>query len=339
MSSPRTASKPRRRLTRSAALAIALGLFAACGPAPEPDVPIGGAPTPTVSATLTSAPTSPMPPDAPPTSSAPVFDPVPIGMTVEGVTKVCDDHLKAAEALLNDIKALKGAPADKLTFEATFGRFDRMVLELNNAGEFPYLMGVAHPDAAVREAAKKCEPKSEKFTTAMWLDPDLAAVLKAYAAKGEKLEGEKARLVHDVLRDFRRNGLDLPPEKQARLREINEAITKNGQMFISNIGASNETLEVDPKALEGLPPEYIAKHPPNDKGKVVLTTDYPDFFPFMTYARDRKTALKLFVLFQNRGGKKNVELLELILKLRSEKAKLLGYQHWADYATEPRMAK
>ncbi|NUQ78214.1 MAG: oligopeptidase A [Polyangiaceae bacterium] len=339
MSSPRTASKPRRRLTRSAALAIALGLFAACGPAPEPDVPTGGAPTPTVSATLTSAPTSPMPPDAPPTSSAPVFDPVPIGMTVEGVTKVCDDHLKAAEALLNDIKALKGAPADKLTFEATFGRFDRMVLELNNAGEFPYLMGVAHPDAAVREAAKKCEPKSEKFTTAMWLDPDLAAVLKAYAAKGEKLEGEKARLVHDVLRDFRRNGLDLPPEKQARLREINEAITKNGQMFISNIGASNETLEVDPKALEGLPPEYIAKHPPNDKGKVVLTTDYPDFFPFMTYARDRKTALKLFVLFQNRGGKKNVELLELILKLRSEKAKLLGYQHWADYATEPRMAK
>jgi thimet oligopeptidase len=326
---------------RIAALAIALGLFAACGPAPEPDVPTGGAPTPTVSTTLKPTPTSTaaMPSDAPPSSSAPAFDPVPIGMTAAGVTRVCDDHIKAAETLLNEIKSLKGAPADKLTFDATFGRFDRLVLELNNAGEFPYLMGVAHPDAAVRDAAKKCEPKSEKFTTAMWLDADLAGVLKAYAAKGEKLDGERARLVHDVLRDFRRNGLDLPPEKQARLREINEAITTNGQNFISNIGASKETLEVDPKALDGLPPEYVAKHPPNDKGKVVLTTDYPDFFPFVTYARDRKTALNLFVLFQNRGGKKNVEILELILKLRSEKAKLLGYQHWADYATEPRMAK
>jgi thimet oligopeptidase len=110
-------------------------------------------------------------------------------------------------------------------------------------------------------------------------------------------------------------------------------------MFISNIAASKDTLEVDPKAIEGLPPEYIAKHPPNEKGKVVLTTDYPDFFPFVTYSRDRKSALKLFVLFQNRGGKKNVEILEVILKLRAEKAKLLGYAHWADYATEPRMAK
>ncbi|HLM72427.1 MAG TPA: M3 family metallopeptidase [Polyangiaceae bacterium] len=339
MSSSRTASEPRRRPMRIAALAIALGLFAACGPAPEPGVPT--APAPTVSTTLKPTPTSTaaMPSDASPSSSAPAFDPVPIGMTAAGVTRVCDDHIKAAETLLNEIKSLKGAAADKLTFDATFGRFDRLVLELNNAGEFPYLMGVAHPDAAVRDAAKKCEPKSEKFTTAMWLDADLAGVLKAYAAKGEKLEGERARLVHDVLRDFRRNGLDLPPEKQARLREINEAITTNGQNFISNIGASKETLEVDPKALDGLPPEYVAKHPPNDKGKVVLTTDYPDFFPFVTYARDRKTALDLFVLFQNRGGKKNVEILELILKLRSEKAKLLGYQHWADYATEPRMAK
>jgi thimet oligopeptidase len=280
------------------------------------------------------------PSDAPPGSNAlPIFDPVPIGMTAAGVEKLCDDHLKAAETLLKEIKSLKGAPPDKLTYDATLGRFDRMILELNSAGEFPYLMGVAHPDPTVRESAKKCEPRTDKFTTAMWLDPDLAAVLKAYAAKGEKLEGERARLLHDVLRDFRRNGLDLPPEKQARLREINEALTTNGQMFISNIAASKDTLEVDPKSLEGLPPEFIAKHPLNDKRKVVLTTDYPDFFPFVTYSRDRKSALKLFVLFQNRGGKKNVEILEIILKLRAEKAKLLGYPTWADYAIEPRMAK
>lgn len=281
-------------------------------------------------------------PNTPPpetVASSPVFDPVPIGMTAEGVQKLCDDHIKAAEAILAEIKSLKGAPAEKLTYEATIGRFDDLVMELNNAGEFPYLMGVAHPDERVREAGKKCEPRTDKFTTAMWLDADLAAVLKAYAAKGEKLEGERARLLSDTIRDFRRNGLELPPASQQRLREINENLTVNGQQFISNIGASNEALEIEPSSLAGLPPEYVAKHPPNAKGKVVITTDYPDFYPFVTYAKDRKAAGKLYMLFTNRGGDKNVKILEVILRLRHEKAKLLGYASWADYVTETRMAK
>lgn len=274
---------------------------------------------------------------APPAESA--FDPVAAGMSAQGVVALCDEHLKAADKLLNELKALKGAPPEKLTKDSVLRRFDQMILELNNAGEFPYLMAVAHPEKDVREAAKKCEPRTEKFTTAMWLDADLAAVIKAYAAKNEPLEGEYKRLLHDVLRDFRRNGLDLPPDKQARLREINEAITTNGQAFSSNIASSRDTILVEPKSLKGLPDDYIAKHPPNAQGKVEISTDYPDYFPFVTYARDRKAAQKLFALFQNRGGQKNVEILEVILKLRAEKAKLLGYAHWADYAIEPRMAK
>lgn len=330
-----------RRLRRLAAPLALAGLSAACGPTPEPTTP-GTATISTIntspkSAQAMSSDTSASTASA--QASAPEFNPVAVGMTQAGVQKLCDDHLKKADELLAQIKALKGAPADKLTYEATLGRFDQMVLELNNAGEFPYLMAVAHPDQGVREAAKTCEPKTEKFTTAMWLDADLAGVIKAYAQKGEKLTGERARLLHDVLRDFRRNGLDLPPEKQQRLREINESITTNGQMFISNIGASKETLLVDAKALEGLPPEYVANHPPNADGKVELSTDYPDFFPFVTYSRDRKAAKALYVLFTNRGGDKNVKILEVILKLRHEKAKLLGYASWADYATEPRMAK
>jgi thimet oligopeptidase len=74
-------------------------------------------------------------------------------------------------------------------------------------------------------------------------------------------------------------------------------------------------------------------------GKVEITTDYPDYFPFVTYAKDRKAALDLYVLFTNRGGDENVKLLEQIIALRGEKAKLLGYSTWADYQTETRMAK
>jgi thimet oligopeptidase len=266
------------------------------------------------------------------------FDPVAVGLTADGQKRICDDHLKSAQTLLDQIKSLKGSPADKLTYATTIGRFDDAMAEVMNAQAFPSLMVVAHPDKAVRDAARECDPKVDKLMTAMFLDADLAAVIKAYAAKGEKLEGEKARLLTETLRDFRRNGLDLPPEKQERLRALNAEITEVGQKFETNIGASTGKITIKPEQMEGLPPDYIAKHPTKD-GKVEITTDYPDYFPFATYAKDRKAALDLYVEFTNRGGDENVKLLERLLKLRSEKAKLLGYATWADYAVETRMAK
>jgi thimet oligopeptidase len=313
---------------------VPLALIAfACSPLPAPQL---ASVTPEASATPPAKPAGEAPP-APPARAE--FDPVALGSSVAGLTRLCDDHLRAAQTHMDAIKALKGSPPEQLTYQTTLGQLDNVVLALNSAGEFPYLMGVAHPDASVREAAKLCEPKVDKFTTAMWLDADLAEVIRAYASKGEKLEGERERLLSDTLRDFRRNGLELPPDKQERLREMNEQIIRLGQEFMSNLSASDASLEVDPRSLEGLPKEYLTKHPPKANGKAAITTDYPDFFPFVTYARDRKAALDLFVLFTNRGGDKNVKLLERLLAVRAEKAKMLGYKSWADYAIEPRMAK
>jgi thimet oligopeptidase len=272
-----------------------------------------------------------------------VFDPVSVGLSADGLTRLCDDHLRAAQAELEGIKSLKGAPESALGYASTLGRFDGAMLEVANAQAFPALMAVAHPDKAVRDAAKACEPKVDRVMTGLYLDADLAAVLKAYAAKHEPLEGERARLLSDTLRDFRRNGLDLPAEKQQTLRDLNAEITTVGQKFEANISESTGRLFVRPEQLAGLAPDYVQKHPvikggPND-GKVEITTDYPDYFPFATYAKDRKAALDLYVLFTNRGGDANVKLLERLLALRSQKAKLLGYATWADYALETKMAK
>lgn len=318
---------------------LSLLLLVACGAGPRTGAvaspPRPGSAAPATAPTAAATP----PPEAPARAE---FDPVALGTTMDGVKQLCDDHLRAAEAHLDAVRALKDAPPGELTYEATLGRFDNAVLEVNSAGDFPYLMGVAHPDAAVREAARLCEPKVDRFTTAMWLDADLAAVIRAYADKPETreaLKGERARLLSDVLRDFRRNGLSLPRDRQQRLRDVNEQITRIGQEFMSNLSASIGSIEIAPASLEGLPKEYVAKHPPKANGKVEITTDYPDFFPFVTYARDRKAALALYVLFTNRGGEKNVKLLERLLALRSEKAKMLGFKSWADYAIEPRMAK
>src|SRR2546423_1096124 len=81
-------------------------------------------------------------------------------------------------------------------------------IAIRNAGDFPALMAVAHPDDGVRERAKQCEPKVDHLETDVWLDATLARVVKRYAAKKETLSPPRARMLEHTLRDFRRNGLE-----------------------------------------------------------------------------------------------------------------------------------
>lgn len=320
-----------KRLIALASLA-ALPAFIACGPAtPDPETPVS--PGASASAPPSNHASGPVPtPDV-------GFDPVAVGLSVDGVKRICDDNLKRAEATIASIKALKGARPEILTFDATLGAFDDTVLFLADATSFPALMEVAHPDEAIRAAAKLCQPKADKFLTGLFLDADLAGVIRAYAAKNERLEGPKKRLLDEVLRDFRRNGLELKADDQAKVRALNEEMVKLGQDFEANIAQATGKMELRPAQLDGLPKDYVDRHKPNAAGKIEVTTDYPDYFPFVTYANDRRAARELYVLFTNRGGDANVQLLERLLKLRHEKAQLLGYATWADYAIEPRMAK
>jgi len=266
-------------------------------------------------------------------------DPVAVGLTAGGIVSLCDESLARADALLGEVRALQSAKDEELTWENTLGKIDKARLAVRNSGDFPALMAVAHPDEAVREAAKKCEPKVDKFDTAFFLDRGIAAIVKRYAAKKENLSAPRARLLSHMLRDYRRNGLDLDETGQKRLTELNEELTRLGQSFDSNLAESALFLEVEPKDLEGLPPSYIETHKPGANGKIKITTDYPDYFPVIQYAKNRNFALQLYTLFDNRAADKNVAVLEKIFLLRREKAKLLGYATWADYVLEPRMAK
>jgi thimet oligopeptidase len=254
-----------------------------------------------------------------------------------GIERVCSESIATARAMLSEVRAMDGA--SDLTWETTIGKLDRVTMAMKNAGEFPSLMAVAHPDEGVREKAKDCEPKLDKLDTSIWLDPAIARVVKRYAAKGEALSGPKKRLLERTLRELRRNGLDLDAKGQTRLRAINERIVALGLAFDANLADAHLSIEATPAQLDGLPKEWITSHPPNKKATVEITTDYPDYFPVIQYAKDRKLALELFKKFENRAADKNIGVIEELLALRSEKAKLLGYATWADYVLEPRMAK
>jgi len=266
-------------------------------------------------------------------------DPVELAMSAEALTGLCDFHLGRARRILAEIRALKGKPAAELTWDNVLGRVDRIGFEISIAAGFPELMSVGHPDEKVRESGKVCRPKATELDTDMTLDADFAAVVRAYAAKKDVLTPTRQRLLDDTLRDLRRNGLELAPAGQKRLRELNDELAKETQAFETNLSDATLSIEVKPEQLKGLPDSFIKDHAPLANGLVKLTTDYPDYFPVIEFAEDRSVAKALNKLFDSRAAEKNLPLLSKILALRTEKAKLLGYPSWAAYAIEPRMAK
>ncbi len=260
-------------------------------------------------------------------------------MSAEGLKGLCDVHLGRARAVLAEVKALKDRPPAELTADTLLGKIDRIQLEMSVAAGFPELMSVGHPDEAVREAGKLCRPKAVELDPDMMLDPEFAAVVRRYAEKKEPLTGTKKRLLEDTLRELRRNGLELAADGQKRLRAINDELARLSQAFETNLSDAVLFIEVKPEQLAGLPDEYKQQHAPGPNGLVKLTTDYPDYFPIVEFCEDRSVAKALNKLFDSRAADKNLAVLDRVLELRREKAKLLGYASWAAYAIEPRMAK
>ncbi len=306
----------------------------ACGAEPAPAPVLPAAPPPPAPFAAAAAPS---PPPIEPTALD--VDPMTVELTVAGVSRACDAGLRRAELVWESVRRLDKEPDAKLTWDATLGALDAATLAMRSAGDYPELIAVAHPDKAVRDAAKECAPKVDKLKTSILLDDATANVVRRYAARREKLSPVRARYLDRMIREFRRNGAELDAAGKTRLRDLNAKISTAVQDFTSNIAGTTLDIEIDEKSLEGLPKAYVEKHPKNANGKVRITTDYPDFFPFMQFAKDRKAALELYAKFDNRAADKNVPLLENLLKLRAEKAKLLGYATWADFVLEMRMAK
>ena len=290
--------------------------------------------------------TRPAPPPAPAPPN-PVPAPVatqPAAPQAEMVMKVptadveflqdCRVHIATARGELDEIVAVKGAH----TVENTLEVFNELSRNAGNAAERAGLWHEVHPDPKVRDAARTCEQEVQKFTSALLLDRRAYDAIKAVDVG--KADAETQRFVFLTLRDYKRAGVDLDDAKRARIVAIDDESTQLGQAFAKNVAEDTRYLEVkDPAKLAGLPADWIAAHKPDASGTIKISTDYPDYVPFVTYATDDDAKKQLYTQFLSRGSAHNEELLGKLLVLRMEKAKLLGFKDWADYISGDKMLK
>lgn len=250
----------------------------------------------------------------------------------EAMNAFCKKAFEQAKQLKQSIAA-----NTQSTWDSTYGTFDELVSQLMLAGGIANLMSVTHPDEQIRETAKTWEPILSDFITQLYLDTAVYQALQKTKQVWPE-DQAKQRLQDDILREYRRNGLDLNDENQAILKKLNNELTELGQAFESNLASTVGYIDIKPEQLNGLPQDFKQTHPEKD-GLIRITTNTPDYVPFMKYATDRAAARELFIQSKNRAKEQNLPLLDQVLQKREQKAHLLGYKNWASYVLETRMAK
>ena len=248
-----------------------------------------------------------------------------------GLTERVQRRLDAART---DLEELLGVRAPR-SIENGLTLYDRILVHLDAAGCEPALLERVHPQAEVRAAAEEATRAVDKFATALSLNRDVFEALKAIDASAA--DAATQYFLKRTLRDYRRAGVDRDDATRKRIQELREELTLIGQEFERNIQSETRSIRVEPAALEGLPDDYVRAHAPGDDGRVTITTDYPDYVPFMAYSRSGAARRELFLEFRRRGYPKNLEILERMLVRRHELAGILGYASWAAYATEDKM--
>ena len=261
--------------------------------------------------------------------------------TTEAIRTGVAAAIARSNALLASVVAV---PDGERTFANTLHAIDEAGAVIGDAsGEWGFLSYV-HVDAVIREAAQDAERELDTYATALGFREDLYRAVQAYAASEEArgLTGVEARLLEHTLRDYRRNGFDLPLPQRERVQTLKERLVVLGVEFRRNIDDYEDALLLERAQLAGLPDSYIERLQvveTADGARYRVSLDYPEMYPFLESAHDEGLRRDLFMKNHLKAADTNLPLLAEAIAVRDEIATTLGYASWATYVTETKMAK
>ena len=227
---------------------------------------------------------------------------------------------------------------DEVTFENTVRALDDLGYQISLTSDRLELLKETSTRAAVRDTATDALKELEEWSVGIDYREDVYKALKAYADKKPKLKGEDAKLLAETMRDYRRAGLDLPKPQRDEVEKMRKELTRLTTDFESNITKARKAVKFTKADLEGVPEDFLAQAKTGESNYTVMANITWHYLSVMDNARREKTRKKLLLEHDNLARKANLPLLEKILPLRDDIARKLGYQTWADYRTETKMA-
>lgn len=208
----------------------------------------------------------------------------------------------------------------------------------------------------LRTAYEACLPKLSEFWTELGQN---RALFEAYQTLANSPEAEhfstaQKTILDNELRDFRLSGIDLPPEQQKRYGEIQKRLSELSSTFSNNLLDATQawtkhiTDEQDLAGLTDSAKQQMAQAA-QDKGLDgwLITLEFPSYYAVMTYADDRNLREEVYRAYSTRasdqgpnaGQLDNSPIMEEILDLRVELAKLLGFNNYSELSLSTKMAE
>ncbi|MGY3728983.1 MULTISPECIES: oligopeptidase A [Cobetia] len=206
----------------------------------------------------------------------------------------------------------------------------------------------------LREAYQACLAKLSAYSTWVGQNSDLAAAYQRLADSDEfaSLDEAQQKAITNSLRDFRLAGVDLPQDKKQRYGEIQARLSELSNTFSNHVLDATQAWhkDVEEEALAGVPESGLAALKANAEAKGLegyrITLDFPSFFPVLSYADNRELREEVYTAFVTRASEKgpnagdfdNGPVIEEILALRQELARLIGFDDYASLSLATKMA-
>jgi thimet oligopeptidase len=249
------------------------------------------------------------------------------------------EPIKAATKRADDAVAkIIAVPKSQRNFANTLGALDDISTRLANDTSLFLFQQYVSTDAKTREESRAADEWVTNWEIGLGKREDLYKAIKEYADTKPNLSGEEARFLEFTMRDYRRAGMELPKDKRDRLQAIEVEMNKLGIEFSTNIYEDETIVALTKEELKGVP-EDVVKGLKQAGGLYLVSMDGPTYSAVLDYAEDETARQRVWLEYKRRGGKKNVALLEKVIKLRAEAAQLLGFKNTVDWQIETRMAK
>ena len=263
-----------------------------------------------------------------------------------------EHYLPAFEQAITEAKAEIDAIVnnpDAPTFENTIAALDEAGGRLNDAAGIFYNLMEADTNDQMQGIAEKVSPMMTEYSMYVSLNEPLFARVKAVHESAEGLEPDQARLLEKTWKSFVRSGANLGAEDKGTYSKLSEQLSLLTLQYGKNVLAATNafTLNLTEEAdLEGLPDFVREAAVETAKSKEMegwaFDLSAPSYGAFMKYSTRRDLRQKMWMAYNTRateGENSNIELCRQIAESRLKIANILGYETYADYALEERMAK
>lgn len=257
--------------------------------------------------------------------------------TPEAVLAIMQQAISASNERLDRIAEVKPFLA---SFRNTVQSFETALYPSRDARGVAELIAAVHPLEAMRAAARDSLNQYNAWMIEVATREDVYTVIKTFADTEPPLGSEDGKLLRHIMRDYRRNGMELAVDKREELLRLKAELAVLENEFSANLVDADAFVELTPGELGGISSSILDEIATvTDAGHYRINVNISwQFEMLMKLAGNESTRHKLVSARLSRAAENNSPLVKKMLMHRSRIAGLLGYDSWSDYQTKVAMA-